>query len=104
MPKQAIVIKGKAKPGQRATVLALFERHLAERARSNSAQEIVCWCADENDGEVFHLFEVYTNKESFQAAASAPWFASYMQEAGPLLAAPPEFAMATLSWAKGVAP
>ena len=56
MPKLAIIIKGKARPGERD--LTHFEKHLAPRAAENVLQEVVVWCADNADPDTSYLCEV----------------------------------------------
>lgn len=102
MAKLALIIKGKALPGKRDEVRRLFEDHLAAHAQANKAQEIVIWAADDNDPDTFHLFEVYNDRNAFQANAGAPWFKEYMAKVSPLIAGRPEFSMATPAWSKGI--
>ena len=102
MAKLVLIIKGKAQPGKRDEVRQLFEQHLASRANSNDAQEVVVWSADDNDPDAFHLFELYSDRDAFQANAEAPWFKEYMVKVGPLIAGRPELIMATPHWSKGV--
>lgn len=106
MSKLAMIVKTKTQVGKRAEVLQLFEKHLAERAKANNSQEIVVWCADDNDADTFYLFEIYSNRQAFQANAQAAfqagWFQQYMQEVQPLLTEQPNVVMATPLWAKGI--
>lgn len=102
MSKLAMILKTKTQPGQREAVRHLFEQHLAPRAQANETQELVIWCADDNDPDTFYVFELYSNHKAPQANAQAPWFWDYMKQVQPLLAAQPEVAMATPEWAKGV--
>jgi quinol monooxygenase YgiN len=100
--KLALIIRGRSKPGKRDDIRQLFELHLAKRAISNDAQEVVVWCADDKDPDAFHLFEVYRDRTSFQANATAPWFQEYMEKVRPLIAGQPELIMATPQWSKGI--
>ncbi len=104
MDKLALFVKTRTQPGQRDQLRAMFQKHLAPRAEANRAQEVVIWCDDEHDLNVFYLFEVYSDRKAFeensQAASQAGWFAEYMKEAMPLLAGQPEVIFATPRWAK----
>ena len=102
MSKLAMVIKSRTQPGKRAEVAALYQQHLAPRAAANEQQELVVWCDDSHDPDVFYLFEIYANQEAMGANAQAPWFADYMAAAGPMLAAEPEVAMAVPTWSTGL--
>ncbi|MDJ0925659.1 MAG: hypothetical protein QNJ77_13980 [Acidimicrobiia bacterium] len=102
MSKLAMIIKTRTQPGKRSEVAALYQEHLAPRAAGNPEQEIVVWCDDMHDPDVFYLFEIYSNQEAMGANAQAPWFADYMTAAGPLLAAEPEVGMAMPGWSTGL--
>lgn len=102
MTKTAMIIKSKAAPGKRDELFDLYRAQLAPRAEANSAQEVVVWLADQQDDDVFYLFEIYGDAEAIGANAQSSWFADYMQAALPLLAAQPEVGMATPMWSTGV--
>lgn len=102
MSKLAMIIKTRTQPGKRADVAALYQDHLAPRAGANPEQEVVVWCDDAHDPDVFYLFEIYASREAMGANAQAPWFAEYMAATGPLLAAEPEVGMAVPAWSKGL--
>lgn len=102
MGSLAIIVKSKTKDGKRDEIQSLYEETMAPRAQANDAQEVVVWCADQHDPNLFYLFEIYTDAEAMGANAQTDWFADYMAKAGPLLAAEPEVALATPVWSKGV--
>ena len=97
-----LAIKTRTQPGKRDDVARLYQQHLAPRAEANEEQEVVVWCNDAHDQDVFYLFEIYTNQEAMGANAQAPWFADYMMAVGPLLAGEPEVAMAVPTWSTGL--
>ena len=107
MTRLAMIVKTTVQPGQRDAVRDLFTRHLGARALANDAQEILIWCDDDANPDVFYLFEIYRDRAAFQANAQAAaqegWFQAYLQQAQPLLAGQPEVIMASPQWAKGVA-
>jgi len=102
MDKVAMIIKTTAVPGKRDELFNLYEKHLGPRAESNEAQEVVVWCADQQDPDVFVLFEIYRDADALGANAGADWFGAYMAEAMPLLAGEPEVIMAEPRWNKGL--
>ena len=102
MDRLGLVIKTRAQEGKREEIAALYRQMMAPRALENDEQQVVVWCGDMHDPDVFYLFEIYASQEAFGANASAPWFAEYMGAVGPLLAGEPEVAMATVDWSKGV--
>lgn len=102
MPKIALFIASKARAGKRDEVFELYQQMMVPHAEANEKQEIVVWCADQQDADAFHLFEIYSDSESIGANARSTFFAEYMEAVGPLLAAEPTVSMATPQWAKGV--
>ena len=102
MSKLAMIIKTRTQPGKRAEVATLYQEYLAPRAEQNEEQEVVVWCNDAHDPDVFYLFEIYANQEAMGANAQSPWFAEYMAAAGPLLAGEPDVAMALPTWSSGL--
>lgn len=102
MGELAMVVKSTAVGGKRDEIFKLYKEMLAPRAEDNPDQEVVVWCADQHDPDVFYLFEIYTDGRAMGANASAPWFGEYMGAVGPLLAGEPEVGMATPLWSKGV--
>ncbi len=96
----ALFVKTRTMPGKRDQVRGLFQKHLAPKAEANPAQEIVIWCDDEHDPDVFHFFEIYNDRKAFEASSQAPWAAEYMKEVMPLLQGQPEVGFATPRWAK----
>ena len=102
MTKIAMIVKSKAAPGKRDDLYELYREHLAPRAEANEAQEVVVWCADQQDDDAFALFEIYRDADALGANASAEWFADYLQAAMPLLAGEPEVTMAEPRWSTGL--
>jgi quinol monooxygenase YgiN len=102
MPKTALFIASKARPGKRDEIFELYEKMMVPHAEANEKQEIVVWCADQKDPDAFHLFEIYSDSQSFEANARSKFFTEYMEAVGPLLAVEPTVGMATPQWTKGL--
>lgn len=102
MGKVAMIITSTAAPGKREELYDLYAEHLAPRAEANDGQEVVVWCADQQDPDRFHLFEIYRDEAALGANAQAEWFAEYLQAAMPLLAGEPTVAMAEPRWSTGL--
>ncbi|MEL6645903.1 MAG: antibiotic biosynthesis monooxygenase [Pseudomonadota bacterium] len=96
----AVFLTIETQPGQRDALVALWDDHLRTRAEADDAHIDYIFALDMNDPNVVHITEVYTTQAAFQANAQSDWFASYMAEAGPLLAGEPGFAMASPYWVK----
>jgi len=102
MTKAAMIIKSRAAEGRRGDLEALYQKHLAPRAAANPDQEVVVWCDDAHDPDVFYLFEIYSSERAIAANAQTPWFGEYMAAAGPMLAGSPEVTMAKPRWTTGI--
>ena len=98
----AMVVSTRTKPGQRDAVQQQFEADLGPRAMANDAQAVVVWSADDEDPDVFHLFEIYRDRAAADEAAEAPWFWDYLAKVGPLLDGQPTMRRMTPRWTKGV--
>jgi len=96
----ALFLTIKTQPGERDTLVALWDAHLKDRAAENTDHVSYVFALDMADQDTVHITEVYATQAAFQANAQAPWFAAYMAEAGPLLAGEPGFAMASPHWVK----
>lgn len=70
MPKVALMVKTKVRPGKRAEAYAHYQKHLAPRARENEAREVVMWCLDDEDPDTIYLFEVYRDRGSLFSGAT----------------------------------
>ena len=88
MPKVAIIMKITTLPGQRDELRKLWDTHLRRRVETNSAQELYLVVEDATDPDALHLIEVYGDPDEMARNAQAPWFAEYLNAAGPLLAGP----------------
>jgi quinol monooxygenase YgiN len=100
MDQVVMIIRTRTQPGKRDEVYRLFEAQLAPRAQANEAQELVVWCADENDPDTFYLIEIYRDRAAQAANSQAPWFFEYLGAVQPLLAGMPEVMSATPRWVK----
>ncbi len=96
----AVFLTIETQPGQREALIGLWDAHLKSRAAGDNVHIDYIFALDMNDPNVIRITEVYTTQAAFQANAQSEWFASYMTEAGPLLAGEPAFAMADPYWVK----
>ncbi|MEM7472006.1 MAG: antibiotic biosynthesis monooxygenase [Pseudomonadota bacterium] len=96
----ALFLTIKTQPGQRDALVALWDEHLKTRASENVDHVSYVLALDMNDQDTVYITEVYATQAAFEANTQAPWFATYMAEAGQLLAGEPGFAMANPHWVK----
>lgn len=96
----ALFIRTRTKPGKRELVRKAWEELMKPAVDRNVGQPIYYFCEDNDDRDVFCLFEVYRDKATFERAAESQRFADYMGRIGYLLAGPPEVNITTPQWAK----
>ena len=95
----ALFVRTRTKPGQRELVRRAWEELMKPGVDGNAQQPVYFFCED-NDDDVFCLFEIYRDRASFERAAESRRFAEYMARIGHLLAGPPEVNITTPAWAK----
>ena len=100
MADLALFITVRTKPGKREELKALWEAHLKPRATANDAQSHYVYAFDAQDENTIRIMEIYETRAAFEENAATNWFATYMQEAMPLLEGEPEIYMATPQWVK----
>ncbi len=100
MAELALFMTITTQPGKRDELVALWDKHLKNRAAENDDQTRYVFALDMANPDVIHISEVYGSKAGFEANSQAPWFADYMAEAGPLLAGQPAFNIAMPHWVK----
>lgn len=96
----ALFLTIKTQPGERDTLVALWDEHLKTRAADNADHLSYVFALDMADPDTVHITEVYSTQAAFEANSQAPWFSAYMAEVGPLLAGEPGFVMASPHWVK----
>lgn len=101
MAKLAMIVKTKCQAGKRDEVRRLWDEHLKERALANEAQEVIFYCYDNQNENVFYLFEIYSSPQAVEESSKAPWFWDYMKAVGTLLDGQPEVMTSTPVYTKG---
>ena len=96
----ALFLTIETQPGQRDTLVDLWDQHLKGRAAEDDAHTGYVFALDMNDPNIVHITEIYASQAAFQTNSQSAWFAAYMAEVGPLLAGEPAFAMASPYWVK----
>lgn len=100
MNEICLFLKVRTVDGKRDTVRKLWEKHLKQRATENENQIVYYYCFDNQDTNVIHMFEHYSNPEELQKNAQADWFQNYMNEVKPFLHEEPEVSVTTPVWSK----
>ena len=97
----ALFIRVRVRSGKRDQAQQLWEKHLKNRAESNQAQDMYCYCYDEKDKDVILIFERYLDRGALNDNARQKWFQGYMNDVGPLLDGAPEVSVGLPIWTKG---
>jgi quinol monooxygenase YgiN len=101
MSSTAMLISGRAKPGKRDELYALYAERVVPHVERDNSIEMVVWSADRDDPDSYMLFEVFADGAGPNAMQS-DWFQEYMRLASPLMAAPVEVHRLAPRWTKGV--
>jgi quinol monooxygenase YgiN len=96
----ALFVRTRTKPGQRELARRAWEELMKPGVDDNPQQPVYFFCEDNDDQDVFCLFEIYSDRQSFERAAESRRFADYMGRIGHLLAGPPEMNITTPVWLK----
>lgn len=96
----ALFVRTRTKPGQRELARRAWEELMKPGVDGNAQQPVYFFCEDNDDANVFCLFEIYSDRATFERAAESRRFADYMGRIGHLLAGPPEVNITTPVWAK----
>ena len=95
-----LFVRTRTKAGKRPLVRQAWEELMKPGVDGNARQPVYFFCEDNDDRDVFCLFEIYQDRASFQRAAESRRFADYMSRIGHLLDGPPEVNITTPVWAK----
>ena len=102
MSKLALFVKVKARPGKRDDIWQLWQKHVKPHVEEADGIEINCYCYDANDKDIIWFFELFKDRADFDAANQSGWYAEYLKEVKPHLAAPSEVIFADPIWAKNL--
>lgn len=100
----AVLVRHRAKPGQRDQVLRVWEKYVKPRAESNPAHLHYHFCFDNADPDVVIAFQVYRNQQTLDEFLGGEWYPDYLREISEYVSAEPEVASATVVWSKGSVP
>lgn len=101
IPKTALFIRHKAKPGQRDEVRRVWQKYIQPRVAENPGHEAYYFCFDQTDPDVISVFQLYTSEEAMKEFLGGEWYPQYLAEVGEAVAEPPQISPASLVWSKG---
>lgn len=96
----ALLIRHKTKPGRRAEVNDIWQRHMAPAIMSNPAHTAYFYCLDTTDPDSIVAFQQYVSVEASEAFLRTSSYAAYLKAVEPLLAGPPQITALTPVWSK----
>lgn len=100
MTNLAILIRHKTRPGARADVQRVWERHMAPAVAGNPGHLAYFYCFDEADPDAITAFQVYDSVESSADFLQTDAYRAYLGEVESLLTGPPQVAALTPVWSK----
>lgn len=103
MPKTALFVRHKARPGRRDAVVQIWERHVRPRVAANPHHLAYHFCLDSQDQDAVCVFQLYDSEEALQAFLAGDWYPAYLDEVRTEVVAPPVLQTARQHWAKGPA-
>jgi len=100
MTNLAILIRHQTRPGARADVQRVWERHMAPAVTTNPGHIAYFYCLDEADPDAITAFQVYDDAASSAAFLQTDEYRAYLDEVEPLLTGPPQVTALTPVWSK----
>ena len=100
MTQIALFIRHKARPGQRAALLELWQRHVQDYVSASPGHLVYAYCEATDDPDVIEVFQLHADATCAQTFADRPWYAAYHQGTEALLAEPSQFRQAQPVWVK----
>jgi quinol monooxygenase YgiN len=101
VPITAVSIAGRAKPGKRDELYALYAERVVPHVEHDDSIEALIWSADRDDPDSYVLFEIFADGAG-PSAMQSDWFQEYMQLTSSLVAAPAEVRRLAPRWTKGI--
>ena len=96
-----MILRSKAKAGERDALRAAWEKHLRAAAESDSSRLLYLYCFDADDTDAYVLIEVFAEGAA-PPPPDAPFFQDFMRDARPLLDAMPTVQRTEVVWSKGL--
>ncbi len=99
----ALVVRHKAKPGQRDMLHAVWEKYVRPAALRNSGHLAYHFCFDEADQDRVVAFQIFANLEAKDAFLKNEWYPAYLKDISAHIAEPPDITAASIIWSKPIA-
>jgi quinol monooxygenase YgiN len=96
-----MIVRSRAKPGKREELRTAWDKHLRAETESDPSRLLYLYLFDANDPDAYFLVEVFAEGAS-PPPPDAPFFESFMQEAGPLLDGMPAVQQTEVVWSRGL--
>lgn len=100
MSKIALIVRHRAKPGQRELLRATWERFIKPNALKNPHHLEYYFSYDRDCEERVTAFQIFSSIEAKNDFISSPWYPDYIQEISQHIAEPPEITELSLMWSK----
>jgi quinol monooxygenase YgiN len=102
MAVTAMIVRSKARSGERDALCAVWEKHLRARTEGDQSRLLYLYCFDAADPDAYVLVEVFRDGAG-PPSPDAPFFKEFMRDAAPLLDGMPVVQRTEVVWSKGLA-
>lgn len=100
MSKIALIVRHKAKSGQRDKLRAVWERFIKPNAFKNPAHLSYFFNYEENDPNRVIAFQVFSSVRAKDEFLESDWYPEYIRQVSEYIAEPPDITTASLVWSK----
>jgi quinol monooxygenase YgiN len=101
MAVTAMIVRPKAKPGERDALHAAWEKHLRSATEADDSRLLYLYCFDADDPDAYVLVEAFRDGAG-PPPPDVPFFQEFMRDAGPLLDGMPTVQRTEVVWSKGL--
>ncbi|WP_200887503.1 putative quinol monooxygenase [Sphingomonas sp. ERG5] len=102
MSGHAVFLQHRTKPGMRAEVQKIWQKHMQPAIDANAAHEVYVYSFG-GDPDRICAFQVYSSAEEASAFLKSRAYLDYEQEVASLLEGPPQVEVLQPQWIKGAA-
>lgn len=100
MEKTALIVRHRAKPGQRDKVREAWEEWVRPRVEENPDHEAYYFCYDDDDEDVVRVFQVFSSPEAVEKFMDPSWYPTYLSKVSQFISEAPTLHAATPKWIK----
>ncbi len=96
----SLIVRHRAKPGQREEMRAVWERYIKVNALRNPGHLSYFFNYDQDDPDGVIAFQVFSSVQAKDAFLSSEWYPEYLESVSEFVAEPPQITTASVVWSK----